>query len=80
VYYLFQHVQWLGDAKLAVKGNTLNKESISNKLIPVIDIDKQDKFLVVAEQAERTKASLNKGIEAIGAVIRSLIAKGTTKV
>ena len=34
----------------------------------------------IAEQAEQTKASLNKGIEAIEAVIRSLIAEGTTKV
>lgn len=80
LYYLFQHVQWLGDAKLAVKGNTLNKESISNKLIPVIDIDKQDEFLVVTEQSEKTKASLNKGIKAMEAVIRSLLAEGTTKV
>ena len=34
----------------------------------------------LVEQAEQTKASLNKGIEAIEAVIRSLIAEGTTKV
>ncbi len=34
----------------------------------------------LAEQSEKTKASLNKGIEAIEAVIRSLIAEGTTKV
>lgn len=34
----------------------------------------------LVEQAEQTKASLHKGIEAIEAVIRSLIAEGTTKV
>lgn len=34
----------------------------------------------LAEQSENTKASLNKGIEAIEAVIRSLIAECTTKV
>lgn len=80
VYYLFQHIQWLGDAKLAVKGNTLNKESISNILLPIIGIERQDDFLHIAEQAEQTKATLNKGIAAIEAVIRSLIAEGTTKI
>ena len=39
-----------------------------------------DEFREFIEQAELTKASLNKGIEAIEAVIRSLIAEGTTKV
>lgn len=34
----------------------------------------------IAEQAEQTKATLNKGIAAIEAVIRSLIAEGTTKI
>lgn len=80
VYYLFQHIQWLGDAKLAVKGNTLNKESISNILLPMIGIERQDDFLTIAEQAEQTKATLNNGIAAIEAVIRSLIAEGTTKI
>lgn len=47
--------------------------------IPVPSIEKQKEFVTVAEQAEQTKASLNKGIEAIEAVIRSLIAEGTTK-
>ena len=43
-------------------------------------MEKQLEFVTIAEQAEQTKASLNKGIEAIEAVIRSLIAEGTTKV
>ena len=47
-------------------------------LMPSIDL--QHEFVRIAEQAEQTKASLNKGIEAIEAVIRSLIAEGTTKV
>lgn len=48
--------------------------------LPVPPMKKQLEFVSIAEQAERTKASLNKGIEAIEAVIRSLIAEGTTKV
>lgn len=47
-------------------------------LIPSIDL--QHEFVRIAEQAEQTNASLNKGIEAIEAVIRSLIAEGTTRV
>lgn len=48
--------------------------------LPVPPMKKQLEFVSIAEQAEQTKASLNKGIEAIEAVIRSLIAEGTTKV
>ena len=48
--------------------------------LPVPPMEKQFEFVSIAEQAEQTKASLNKGIEAIEAVIRSLIAEGTTKV
>lgn len=48
--------------------------------MPVPPMEKQLEFVRIAEQSEKTKASLNKGIEAIEAVIRSLIAEGTTKV
>jgi type I restriction enzyme S subunit len=48
--------------------------------IPVPPMEKQLEFVRIAEQAEQTKASLNKGIEAIEAVIRSLIVESTTKV
>lgn len=58
----------------------LNKTDFSAIEILIPPMKKQLEFVSIAEQAEQTKASLNKGIEAIEAVIRSLIAEGTTKV
>lgn len=57
----------------------ISRGNLATIEIPVPPIEQQNKFATVAEQAEQTKASLNKGIEAIEAVIRSLIAEGTTK-
>lgn len=58
----------------------INKEQVYKIPIPKCDKNTQHEFVRIAEKAEQTKASLNKGIEAIEAVIRSLIAEGTTKV
>ena len=58
----------------------INKEQVYKIPIPKCDKNTQHEFVRIAEQAEQTKTSLNKGIEAIEAVIRSLIAEGTTKV
>lgn len=55
-------------------------KDVENIGLFIPSMEKQLEFVRIAEQAERTKASLNKGIEAIEAVIRSLIAEGTTKV
>lgn len=57
----------------------ISRGNLATIEIPVPPIEQQNKFATVAEQAEQTKASLNKGIEAIEAVIRSLIAEGITK-
>ena len=59
---------------------SLTRTDLYTIKMPVPPMEKQLEFVSIAEQAERTKASLNKGIEAIEAVIRSLIADGTTKV
>lgn len=58
----------------------LNLAIINKIKVIVPPMEKQLEFVSIAEQAEQTKASLNKGIEAIEAVIRSLIAEGTTRV
>lgn len=60
--------------------NNLNSDIVKKVEIIIPPLEMQLEFVRIAEQAERTKASLNKGIEAIEAVIRSLIAEGTTKV
>ena len=59
---------------------SLTRTDLYTIKMPVPPMEKQSEFVRIAEQAEQTKASLNKGIEAIEAVIRSLIAEGTTKV
>ena len=54
--------------------------SLCKLFVPVPPIELQQEFTTIFKKSEKTKASLNKGIEAIEAVIRSLIAEGTTKV
>lgn len=58
----------------------IRREYIEDWICPIADEHQQQEFVRVFNQAEQTKASLNKGIEAIEAVIRSLIAESTTKV
>lgn len=59
---------------------SLTRTDLYTIKMPIPPMEKQLEFVRIAEQSEQTKASLNKGIEAIEAVIRSLIAEGTTKV
>lgn len=58
----------------------IKPDDIAKIHVPIPPMELQKQFAETAEQAEQTKASLNKGIEAIEAVIHSLIAEGTTKV
>lgn len=58
----------------------IRREYIEDWICPIADEQQQQEFVRVFNQAEQTKASLNKGIEAIEAVIRSLIAECTTRV
>lgn len=73
IYYTFLYKDWLENAAQAVKGRTLNKESIGNSNIIVPKYDLQQQFVEIATQAEATKESLRKSIENIDQVIKSLI-------
>ena len=75
-----EFVQWAINHSAGTKMPRVSLSAFREFRIIVPPMEKQLEFVRIAEQAERTKASLNKGIEAIEAVIRSLIAKGTTKV
>lgn len=55
-----------------------NSDVLSYKIV-VPSAEVLQKVTSLVEQSEKTKASLNKGVETIEAVIRSLIAEGTTK-
>ena len=83
--YLYYHLKgrYMEIRRLAANADGrggLNLAIINKIKVIVPPMEKQLEFVRIAEQAEQTKASLNKGIEAIEAVIRSLIAEGTTKV
>lgn len=73
IYYTFLYKDWLENAAQAVKGRTLNKESIGNSNIIVPKYELQQQFVEIATQAESTKESLRKSIENIDQVIKSLI-------
>lgn len=83
--YLYYHLKgrYMEIRRLAANADGrggLNLAIINKIKVIVPPMEKQLEFVSIAEQAEQTKASLHKGIEAIEAVIRSLIAEGTTKV
>ena len=71
--FLIANKNWLLNAKQAVKGQTLNKESIGNARIIVPPIGLQEQFAAIYNQADKSKFELRKSIEAIDAVIKSLI-------
>ena len=75
-----EFVQWAINHSAGTKMPRVSLSAFREFKIIVPPMEKQLEFVRIAEQAEQTKASLNKGIEAIEAVIRSLIAEGTTKV
>lgn len=82
LYYYYQdnksEVRSMGSQTTGIQNLSLTK--YYEVEIPIPPMEKQLEFVHIAEQAEQTKATLNKGIAAIEAVIRSLIAEGTTKI
>lgn len=75
-----EFVQWAINHSAGTKMPRVSLSAFREFRIIIPPMEKQLEFVRIAEQAEQTKASLNKGIEAIEAVIRSLIAEGTTRV
>ena len=71
--FLIANKNWLLNAKQAVKGHTLNKESIGNAKIIVPPIELQERFATIYDQADKSGFELRKSIDAIDAVIKSLI-------
>lgn len=71
--FLIANKNWLLNAKQAVKGQTLNKESIGNARIIVPPIGLQEQFAAIYNQADKSGFELRKSIEAIDKVIKSLV-------
>lgn len=61
--------------ELAAGSNILNikQEYLTNMILPLPIIEEQNKFAIIAEQADKSKFELRKSIEAIDQVIKSLI-------
>ncbi len=55
LYYLVMFHDWLDNAALAVKGKTLNKESIGKNLLIIPPRESQNAFAAFAEQADKSK-------------------------
>ena len=71
--FLIANKNWLLNAKQAVKGQTLNKESIGNARIIVPPIGLQEQFAAIYNQADKSISELRKSVDAIDKVIKSLI-------
>lgn len=73
LHFLIANKNWLLWARQAVKGQTLNKELIGNAKIIIPPMKLQEKFARIYNQADKSKFELSKSIDAIDAVIKSLI-------
>lgn len=73
LYFLIANKNWLLNAKQAVKGQTLNKESIGNAKIIVPPVELQEHFASIYNQADKSISELRKSVDAIDKVIKSLI-------
>lgn len=73
LHFLIANKNWFLGAKQAVKGQTLNKESIGNAKIIIPPIEAQEEFASIYNQADKSKFELRKSIEAIDKVIKGLI-------
>lgn len=72
-YCLVKYYDWLENAALAVKGKTLNKDSIGKNKLIIPPMSLQKEFSAFSIQADKTKYELRKSIDAIDKVIKSLI-------
>ena len=73
LYFLIANKNWLLNAKQAVKGQTLNKESIGNAKIIVPPVELQEHFASIYNQADKSISELRKSVDAIDKVIKSFI-------
>ena len=52
---------------------TLNRNSIHSEIVPFVELSEQIQFETLVNQAEASKAALQKSIESIDSVIKSMI-------
>lgn len=71
--FLIANKNWLLNAKQAVKGQTLNKESIGNARIIVPPIGLQEQFAAIYNQADKSGSGGRESVALMGKVKKSLI-------
>ena len=68
--YMEEEIERLGTGSTF---KAINKDSYAKIQMPNVNIEQQQEFVKIAEQADKSKFELRKSIEAIDAVIKSLI-------
>ncbi len=62
LHFLIANKNWLLGAKQAVKGQTLNKESIGNAKIIIPPIEAQEEFASIYNQADKSESVIQKAL------------------
>ena len=73
LHFYIANYNWNNGVKQAVKGVTLNKESIGNSIFILPPKDLQEDFASIVRQADKSKFELKRCIDNIDKVIKSLI-------
>lgn len=76
---LLNYIDWSSVTKQAVKGCTLNKNTIGNVLIPVPSIDKQNEYIEYAKSVKTTASKVQLSLTNLDKLIKTLLNQKLTK-
>lgn len=76
---LLNYIDWSSVTKQAVKGCTLNKNTIGNVLIPVPSIDKQNEYIEYAKSVKTTASKVQLSLTNLDKLTKTLLNQNLTK-
>lgn len=76
---LLNYIDWSSVTKQAVKGCTLNKNTIGNVLIPVPSIDKQNEYIEYAKSVKTTASKVQLSLNNLDKLTKTLLNQNLTK-
>ncbi len=76
---LLNYIDWSSVTKQAVKGCTLNKNTIGNVLIPVPSIDKQNEYIEYAKSVKTTVSKVQLSLTNLDKLTKTLVNQNLTK-
>lgn len=76
---LLNYIDWSSVTKQAVKGCTLNKNTIGNVLIPVPSIDKQNEYIEYAKSVKTTASKVQLSLTNLDKLTKTLLNQKLTK-